>query len=71
MTSLDDLFFLDNDELIAELVKACDYANQEFAHQLGDEVMVLMLLRSTAGEVSSGEATDVIAAYRELNRGFA
>lgn len=70
MTSLDDLIFLTNDEIIAEVGRAGDLANQEFAHELGDSAMVVFLLRAAEGEVTGAEAREMVEAYQELNRRF-
>jgi len=70
MLTLDELLFLSNEELIAGLEQAIDHANQEFAHQLGDEILIIFLLRSVEGEVSPLEVSEVIEAYQELSRSF-
>lgn len=70
MTSLDDLMFLDNEDLISEVERAGEMANQEFAHELGDSAMVIFLLRCADGEVTAREAQEMVGAYQELNRRF-
>lgn len=67
---MDDLLFLTTEDLIEELLRLADLANQELAHEKGDEIMVILLLRAVQGEVSPTEAGEAVEAYQSLGRSF-
>lgn len=66
----DDLLFSDNEALIAELRDCAEAANAEAAHEQGDEILVLLLLRAANGEVLAGEAALAVEAYESISRRF-
>ena len=71
MTPSNELLFLTNEELIAEIASLVERADQESAHEQADEVMVIALLRAADGELTHTEAAELTAEYQQLNRKFA
>lgn len=65
-----ELIHLSNAELIERVSDAAEWADQEEAHELGDEAMVVALCRAVDEDFSMREASDLIVEYKKLNRRF-
>lgn len=67
---MSDLIHLSNDELIEAVSDAATWSNQEAAHELGDEAIVIALCRAADEDFTLRQTSDLIIEYQRLNRSF-
>jgi hypothetical protein len=66
-----DLLFCSNSQLVTEMEDCSAIPDREEAHCRADEILVIALLRAVDEELTYGQATAIIAAYRDVEKWYA